>query len=94
MIIIPKKRKSGGKSGSSKGHHGRVQCSKCGRFVPRSKAKAVTRRTNLVDGRMFGELKKTGTIIMSGQSRKWYCVSCAVHSHQISQRAKDERRSS
>ena len=55
---MPKKRKSGGKSGSSKGNYGKVQCTKCGRFVARSKAKAVTRRTSLVDGRMYTELKK------------------------------------
>jgi ribosomal protein S26 len=32
---MPKKRKSGGKTGSSKGNYNKVQCSKCGRFVPR-----------------------------------------------------------
>lgn len=89
---MPKKRKSGGKTGSSKGNYSKVQCTKCGRFVARSKAKAVTRRTNLVDARMYGELKKTGTIIMGGQNKKYYCISCAVHSHQISQRDKRVRK--
>jgi len=89
---MPKKRKSGGKSGSSKGNYKKVQCSKCGRFVPRSKAKAVTRRTSLVDSRMYGELKKTGTVFLGGEAKKYYCISCAVHSHQVSQRAKDERK--
>ena len=89
---MPKKRRSGGKSGSSKGNYNKVQCSKCGRFVARSKAKAVTRRTSLVDGRMYGELKKSGTLILSGEAKKYYCISCAVHSHQISQRAKSERK--
>jgi small subunit ribosomal protein S26e len=89
---MPKKRRSGGKSGSSKGHYSQVQCNKCGRFVPRSKAKAVTRRTSLVDGRMYTELKKTGTIIQSPSSKKYYCISCAVHSHQVSQRDKELRK--
>jgi len=89
---MPKKRKSGGKTGSKKGNYGKVQCTKCGRFVARSKAKAVTRRTNLVDARMYGELKKAGTIIMGGQAKKYYCISCAVHSHQISQRDKSLRK--
>ncbi len=89
---MPKKRKSGGKSGSSKGHYARVQCSKCGRMVARSKAKAVTRRVSLVDSRMFAELKKTGTIIQTPSTKKYYCISCAVHSHQVSQRDKSERR--
>jgi len=89
---LPKKRKSGGKSGSRKGHYSQVQCSKCGRFVPRSKAKAVTQRVSLVDGRMYAELKKTGTIIQTPSKKKYYCISCAVHSHQISQRNKNLRK--
>ncbi|MFX0176289.1 MAG: 30S ribosomal protein S26e [Candidatus Hodarchaeota archaeon] len=92
LIFIPKKRKSGGKSGSSKGQHGKVQCTKCGRFVARSKAKAVTRRVSLVDGRMYAELKKTGTIIQAPSKTKYYCISCAIHSHQISQRDKNLRK--
>ena len=90
---MPKKRKSGGKTGSSKGNYNKVQCSKCGRFVPRSKAKAVTRRTSLVDARMYGELKKSGALIMSGQTKKYYCISCAVHGHQVAQRDKNLRKS-
>jgi small subunit ribosomal protein S26e len=89
---MPKKRKSGGRSGSSKGHYARVQCSKCGRFVARSKAKAVTRRVSLVDSRMYTELKKAGTIIQAPSKTKYYCISCGVHMGRISQRAKNERK--
>ncbi|MHA1985933.1 MAG: 30S ribosomal protein S26e [Promethearchaeota archaeon] len=92
MIFIPKKRKSGGKSGSNKGHYARVQCTKCGRLVARSKAKAITRRVSLVDSRMYSELKKTGTIIQTPTKKGYLCVSCAVHSHHVSQRDKSERR--
>lgn len=89
---MPKKRKSSGKSGSSKGHYARVQCAKCGRFVPRSKAKAVTRRVSLVDGRMYTELKKQGTIMQTPSVKKYYCVSCAIHAGNISQRDKSKRK--
>jgi len=89
---LPKKRKSGGKTGSRKGHYSQVQCTKCGRMVPRSKAKAVTQRVSLVDGRMYAELKKTGTIIQTPSKKKYYCISCAVHNHQISQRNKNLRK--
>ncbi|MFW9826582.1 MAG: 30S ribosomal protein S26e [Candidatus Thorarchaeota archaeon] len=92
MIFIPKKRRSGGRSGSSKGHYARVQCSKCGRFVARSKAKAITKRVSLVDSRMYTELKKGGTIIQTPSKTKYYCISCAVHSHQVSQRDKSLRK--
>ena len=60
--------------------------------VARSKAKAVTRRVSLVDSRMYTELKKTGTIIQTPTKTKYYCISCAVHQHNVSQRAKSERR--
>ncbi len=61
-------------------------------MVARSKAKAVTRRTSLVDGRMYAELKKTGTIIQTPSTKKYYCISCSIHSRNIAQRAKSERR--
>jgi len=61
-------------------------------MVPRSKAKAVTQRVSLVDGRMYAELKKTGTIIQTPSKKKYYCISCAVHNHQISQRNKNLRK--
>jgi small subunit ribosomal protein S26e len=37
-----KKRKSGGRSKGGKGSLGKVQCSSCGRLVPRDKAKRKT----------------------------------------------------
>jgi len=89
---MARKRKSGGKTGSSKGRYKRVQCSKCGRSVPRSKAKVVTQRTRLVDSRMYKELKKEGTIILGGSHRKYLCISCAVHSGVVSQRAEEKRK--
>ncbi|MHA1194992.1 MAG: 30S ribosomal protein S26e [Promethearchaeota archaeon] len=90
---MPKKRRSGGRSGSNKGRYARVQCSNCGRFVARSKAKAVTRRVSLVDGRMYSELKKAGTIIQAPSKTKYYCISCSIHTGNVSQRAKSERKS-
>jgi ribosomal protein S26 len=42
---------------------------------------------------MYGELKKSGTIIMSGSVKKYYCISCAVHRHVVSQREKNLRKS-
>ncbi|MBY9007591.1 MAG: 30S ribosomal protein S26e [Candidatus Lokiarchaeota archaeon] len=89
---MPKKRKSSGKTGSNKGKHKMVQCNKCGRHVARSKAKIVRRRTNLVDGRMHKELRDSGTIIISGNIKKYLCISCAVHSGLVSQRAEDKRK--
>ncbi|MFX1321863.1 MAG: 30S ribosomal protein S26e [Promethearchaeota archaeon] len=89
---MPKKRKSGGKSGSSKGKYNLVQCSNCGKHVPRSKAKAFTKKVSLVDYRMYSELKKQGTLIQTPVKKLYLCVSCAIHKGRISQRAKIERK--
>jgi small subunit ribosomal protein S26e len=89
---MPKKRKSGGKSSSHKGQSVTVQCANCGRFVPRSKAKQITKRVNLVDGRIYKELRSAGAIIQKPSERVYYCISCAIHKHQISQRAKSTRK--
>ena len=89
---MPKKRKSGGKSASHKGQSTRVQCANCGRFVPRSKAKQFTKKISLVDGRIYKELKDAGAIIQRPSARVYYCVSCAIHKHKISQRAKSTRK--
>ncbi len=88
----PKKRRSGGHVGSSKGQDKRVQCTNCGAFVPRSKAKIVTQRVSLVDSKVFAELKKGGAIIQSAQKKTYLCISCAVHRGVVSQRPANERK--
>ena len=61
-------------------------------MVPKSKAKRVTRRTNLMEGVIYKELRQTGTIMPSSSVSKWYCVSCAIHSHTLKIRSDDERK--
>jgi ribosomal protein S26 len=41
---------------------------------------------------MYAELKKEGTIIQTPSKKKYYCISCAVHGHQVSQRDKQLRK--
>lgn len=89
---MPKKRKSGGKTSSHKGQSSNVQCHNCGRMVPRSKAKQFTKRVSLVDSRIFKELRDAGAIIQRSEERIYYCISCAIHKHKISQRAKTTRK--
>ena len=88
---MPKKRRSGGRSRS--GQTGHVQCTKCGKLVPRDKAKRVTRRVSFIEPRMVKELKQQGAYILQVTSLKYLCVSCAVHSHVVKIRSKDERKS-
>ncbi len=41
---------------------------------------------------MYQELKKAGTIIQAPVKKSYACISCAVHRHMVSQRAKAERK--
>jgi len=90
--ILPKKRKSRGRSKGSKGSTDQVQCSKCGTLVPRDKAKKVTSRINLVEPMLARELRAAGAYIASPKTIKTYCVSCAVHYGYVKVRAKNDRR--
>ncbi|MFX1520321.1 MAG: 30S ribosomal protein S26e [Promethearchaeota archaeon] len=89
---MPKKRKSGGRSKGGKGRGGQVQCSFCGKLVPRDKAKKVTRYVTLVDPRIAKELRQQGAFIPRRRVTKTACVSCAVHRGLVKVRSKDERR--
>ena len=86
-----KKRRSGGKTGSKKGKQGSIHCEKCGRLVPRGKAKRVTKYVTLVDGTIGKELRDAGAIIPSRQVTNWYCISCAIHTHKVHIRAGNDR---
>ncbi len=89
---MPKKRKSGGRSKGKKGREHRIQCSYCGKLVPRDKIKKVTLYVTLVDFQMGKELRKAGAIIPRRKITKNACVSCAIHRGIVGIRAKDERK--
>ena len=89
---MPKKRKSGGRKGGSKGQSGRVQCAKCGRIIPADKAKRVSRWVSLVEPTIARELRKTGSYIPRQKVIQNYCISCAVHIGQVKIRSRDDRK--
>ncbi len=89
---LPKKRKSRGRSKGSKGKEDRVQCDACGAWIPRSKAKRVTRWVSPVDPQLAKELRKRGAIIQRYPVTKYYCVSCAIFRGIIKIRSKEERK--
>ncbi|NHJ02735.1 MAG: 30S ribosomal protein S26e [Candidatus Heimdallarchaeota archaeon] len=90
---MAKKRKSGGRSKGGKGNLGKVQCSSCGRLVPRDKAKRKTSYKTLVDFAIGKELRQSGTHIARVPFVKYYCVSCAIHRHHVKIRSEDDRKS-
>ncbi|HKM75087.1 MAG TPA: 30S ribosomal protein S26e [Candidatus Bathyarchaeia archaeon] len=89
---MTKKRKSRGRSKGGKGRSEMIQCSNCGRPVPRDKAKRETRWTSLVDPSLARELRSHGTYIAREAVVRVYCVSCAVHFGISKVRSASERR--
>lgn len=82
-FLMPKKRRSGGRTGSSSGHDTMVHCDHCHRMVPRGKAKRISRYVSLVDSTIGKELRDAGAIIPRRKIEEWYCISCAIHSHRV-----------
>jgi small subunit ribosomal protein S26e len=89
---LPKKRRSGGRAGGAAGKKSVVQCSQCGKLVPRDKAKKVTKYLTLVEPTIARELRQKGTYIPKEKVIKYYCISCAVHRGVVRIRAREERR--
>ncbi len=89
---MPKKRRSGGKTGSKKGRSELVSCSSCGKLVRREKAKKRTVYSSFVDYQIARELRAQGTRIPRVPTVKYYCVNCAVHRGIVHIRAKEERK--
>ncbi|MHA1916913.1 MAG: 30S ribosomal protein S26e [Candidatus Ranarchaeia archaeon] len=89
---MPKKRKSGGRKGGSKGQKGRVQCAKCGRTVPSDKAKKITRWVSLVEPTIARELRQQGAIIPRQKVIENYCISCAIHTGKVKIRSRNDRK--
>lgn len=90
---MPKKRKSGGRSGGSAGKKSLVQCSQCGKLVPRDKAKKASKYVTLVEPTIAKELRQKGTYIPRERVMKYYCISCAVHRGVARIRPRENRRS-
>ncbi len=92
-FYIPKKRKSHGRNKGKSGNPGFVQCSHCGKHVPRDKAKKVTKNVSFIDFQIVKELRSKGTYIPRQQVINYYCISCAVHRRVVKVRAKADRKS-
>ena len=89
---MTKKRKSGGRSKGGTGRGTSVQCSKCGRTVPRDKAKKFTKQVSLVEYQVAKDIRKQGGFVGSKTITSYLCVSCAIHSRKIKIRAREDRK--
>jgi small subunit ribosomal protein S26e len=45
-----------------------------------------------MEGVIAKELRQAGAILPGGKTSKWYCVSCAVHSHTVKIRSSADRK--
>lgn len=89
---MPKKRRSGGRHGGSKGSAETVQCTKCGKVIGRDKAKKRTRISSVVDPKIYKELRQQGAIIPRRTTTEYFCIKCAVHYGIVKIRSKDQRK--
>ncbi|MCY3411051.1 MAG: 30S ribosomal protein S26e [Candidatus Heimdallarchaeota archaeon] len=89
---MPKKRKSGGRSGGKRGNTNNEQCHNCGRQVPADKIKKVTKYVSIVDPSMRKELQAAGAVLPRRRVTQNYCISCAIHSGQRKIRSKTKRK--
>ncbi len=89
---MPKKRKSRGRSKGGKGRGDRVQCDQCGAWVPRDKAKRVTKYVSLVDAQLSRELERKGAYIQRQLVTRNFCISCAIFGRVVKVRAANQRK--
>ena len=92
VLCLPKKRKSGGRSKGGKGRGKSIQCSSCGKTVPRDKAKKKQSYTSFVDRQLGKDLRAQGAIIPRMSTIKYYCVNCAIHRGIVKIRSKSDRK--
>lgn len=89
---MPKKRKSGGRSGGKRGRATSVQCHSCGKLVPTDKAKKFSVYSSAVDYRLAKELRDEGAYIPRQKKIVYYCISCSIHRGRTNIRSKVDRR--
>lgn len=56
-----------------------VQCTQCGKMIPKDKAVEKRKTTLPIDYRTRMLLKKSGARLSHAKIKVYYCISCAKH---------------